>query len=132
MSSELSGPLLLFLVKRTKWISLASTCSPQTNYLCEQFYLHTRTHIKLIILDNYIHRADLISTKKCTVCTVCQRSSDPFYLVTYYIKWVTTSWTHSIIYNMDIRNQKHSLRDGLNLSKGLLFFNNMRWIKMKK
>ena len=27
--------------------------------------------------------------------TVCPRSSDPFYIVTYYIKWVTTSWTHS-------------------------------------
>ena len=29
--------------------------------------------------------------------TVCQRSSDPFYIVSYYIKWVTTSWTHSMI-----------------------------------
>ena len=26
---------------------------------------------------------------------VCPRSSDPYYIVTYYIKWVTTSWTHS-------------------------------------
>ena len=25
--------------------------------------------------------------------TVCPRSSDPFYIATYYIKWVTTSWT---------------------------------------
>ena len=25
--------------------------------------------------------------------TVCPRSSDPFYIVTYYIKWVSTSWT---------------------------------------
>jgi len=25
------------------------------------------------------------------------RSSDTVYIVTYYIKWVTTSWTHSII-----------------------------------
>ena len=24
------------------------------------------------------------------------RSSDPFYIVTYYIKWVTSFWTHSI------------------------------------
>ena len=29
--------------------------------------------------------------------TVCPRSSDPFYLVTYFIKWVTTSWTNSIM-----------------------------------
>ena len=27
-------------------------------------------------------------------CTVCPRSSDPFYIVSYYIKCVTTSWTH--------------------------------------
>ena len=25
--------------------------------------------------------------------TICPRSSDPFCIVTYYIKWVTTSWT---------------------------------------
>ena len=30
-----------------------------------------------------------------TVCH-CPGSSDPFYVVTYYINWVTTSWTHSI------------------------------------
>ena len=28
-----------------------------------------------------------------TTGTVCLRSSDPFYIVTCYIKWVTTSWT---------------------------------------
>ena len=28
--------------------------------------------------------------------TVCPGSSDPFYIVTYQIKWVTTSWTHSM------------------------------------
>ena len=27
--------------------------------------------------------------------TVCPRSSDPFYIVTYYIEWVSTSWTDS-------------------------------------
>ena len=26
---------------------------------------------------------------------MCPRSSDPFYIVSYYIKRVTTSWTHS-------------------------------------
>ena len=29
--------------------------------------------------------------------TICPRSSDPFYIVTYNKKWVTTSWTHSIL-----------------------------------
>ena len=28
--------------------------------------------------------------------TVCPISSDPFYVVTYFIKWVTTSWTYSM------------------------------------
>ena len=30
-------------------------------------------------------------------CTVCPGSSYPFYVVTYFIKWVTTSWTHSTL-----------------------------------
>ena len=28
--------------------------------------------------------------------TIGPRSSDPFYLVTYYINWVTLSWTYNI------------------------------------
>ena len=30
--------------------------------------------------------------------TVRPGSSDPFYIVSYYLKWVTTSWTHSMTY----------------------------------
>ena len=29
--------------------------------------------------------------------TVCPGSSDPFYIVTYYINWVTTFWANSNI-----------------------------------
>jgi len=29
--------------------------------------------------------------------TVCPRSSYPFYIVIYYSKWVTTSWTHTMM-----------------------------------
>ena len=29
--------------------------------------------------------------------TICPRRIDPFYIVTQYIKWVTTSWTHSML-----------------------------------
>ena len=29
------------------------------------------------------------------VYTVCPKSSDPSYIVSYFIKWVTTSWTDS-------------------------------------
>ena len=30
--------------------------------------------------------------------TICPGSSDLFYIVSYYINWVTTSWTHRISY----------------------------------
>ena len=29
---------------------------------------------------------------------VCPRGSDPFFVVTYYIKWVITSWTYNTSY----------------------------------
>ena len=29
--------------------------------------------------------------------TVCPGSSDPFYIVSYYVKWATTSWTYSTL-----------------------------------
>ena len=33
-----------------------------------------------------------------THCSYCMSiSSDPFYVVSYYIKWVTTSWTYGTI-----------------------------------
>ena len=34
--------------------------------------------------------------------SVCPGSSDPFYIVSYYIKLVTTSWTHSSIDNLSM------------------------------
>ena len=37
----------------------------------------------------------LILKGDLTAFTVCPRSSDPFYIATYYIEWVTTSWIYS-------------------------------------
>ena len=35
----------------------------------------------------------------CTYCyTVCPKSADPFHIVSYYVKLVTTSWTYSMIW----------------------------------
>ena len=31
--------------------------------------------------------------------TICPRSTDPFCMVSYYIKWVTTSWTATVYDN---------------------------------
>ena len=36
--------------------------------------------------------------------TVCPRSSGLFYIVTYYIKWITTSWTY-IVNSLNIRQR---------------------------
>ena len=41
--------------------------------------------------------------------TVCPRSSDPFYVVTYYIKWVTTSWTDGQYTYIPVSTQDHRL-----------------------
>ena len=38
--------------------------------------------------------------------TVCPRGSDPFHIVNYYIKWVTTSWTYSNK-NQDLENAEN-------------------------
>ena len=48
-----------------------------------------------------------ISAKQ--VHTVCPRRSDPFYIVSYFIKWVTTFSTYSIIqlYNFTRKNIRY-------------------------
>ena len=38
------------------------------------------------------------------VDTVCPTSSDPLHIVIYYIKWVTTSWTHSTTSSIFFKN----------------------------
>ena len=44
----------------------------------------------------YMYKKEItLSVRKST--TVCLRSSDSFYMVSYYIRWVTTSWTYSEI-----------------------------------
>ena len=43
------------------------------------------------------------------ICTVCPKSSDPFYIESYYIKWVTTSCTYSTtIFFFSFCNISHS------------------------
>ena len=52
--------------------------------------------------------------------TVCPRSSDRFYIVTYYIKCVTTPWTHSITFRSSVFKV---LRINSNLSLTISGFN---------
>ena len=48
------------------------------------------------------------------VRTVCSRSSYPFHIVTYKVKWATTSWTDGInhvLYTIDIHTGIYSLQN---------------------
>ena len=47
------------------------------------------------------------SSRTC-ISTVCPGSSDTFHIVSYYIKWVTTSWTHGISACIDMVCQINS------------------------
>ena len=40
--------------------------------------------------------------------TVCPRSSYPFYLVTYYIEWLTTSWTDGKLTGYPVQSRVYS------------------------
>ena len=52
--------------------------------------------IVLKILKNIFFKRNLLLKQfKYIFITACQRGSDSFYIITYYIKWVTTSWPYS-------------------------------------
>ena len=38
--------------------------------------------------------------------SICPGSSDPIYVITYYVKWVTSSWTHSSLRDHERLSQK--------------------------
>ena len=86
------------------WMTIRSeaplwTCFLHSHSQLVTGVLHVFKKNQFILLPVYspppqLHRSYGQFVLVCT--TVCPRSSDPFYVVTYYIKWVTTSWTHSI------------------------------------
>ena len=51
--------------------------------------------------------------------TVCPRSSDPFCVVTYYTKWVTTSWTYSTYVQWRIHGER-------------MFKRGEKWVKIRE
>ena len=50
--------------------------------------------------------------------TIYPRSSDPFYIVTYYMKWVSTSWTHISMTTFN----SYFYNGGLIVSAGLAYY----------
>ena len=57
------------------------------------------------------------------IYTVCPRSSDPFYIVTYYIKWVTT-FGHTV-FTVSLLSLFVSLIDWLYFCTSALFMDSM-------
>ena len=60
-----------------------------------------RMHAFTFILPKrHWQRIYIVNSKNTVnyISIVCPGSSDPFYIVTYYIKWGNTSWTH-ILYD---------------------------------
>ena len=55
--------------------------------------------IRLLLVGMILHNIKYLvicydnSFLNIDIYTVCPKSSDPFYVVTYYKTWVTTSWT---------------------------------------
>ena len=66
------------------------------NYIIKlkiDFYVHLNHivfYINLLIAKEKIQIKSYFHSYK-----VCLRSHDPFYTVSYFIKWVTTAWTYS-------------------------------------
>ena len=56
----------------------------------------------------------------CFCYTVCPRSSDPFYIVTYNINWVTTSWAHSTSFFFIKFNFQISCKNRMELLRSVL------------
>ena len=72
-----------------------------------------------------------IQLRRLDMTTVCPKSSGPFHIVTYYIKWVTTSSTHSIM-SVKTRRSHKKKRYFLSLSFSIIIklsWNNMIMIK---
>ena len=51
-------------------------------------------HLKAIRVKEELLGAEDYEVLHALIHTICPRSSDPFYIVTYDIKWVTISWTN--------------------------------------
>ena len=67
-------------VLATAAVASATVFSPPASVLDQEELIHENLYLEL-------HHSYL---------TICPRSSDQFYIVSYFLKWVTTSWTDSI------------------------------------
>ena len=66
------------------------------------------------------------------IFTICPRSSYPFYIVLYYIKWVTNSWTDGIYLHHDTFPLYKNMNLMLTLSKKVYVKPISKFVKEEK
>ena len=80
-----------------RWLSFSNSPS--------LFLLSLATHFSSLSLSLPIYPLIINSPLWTSLLhTVCPGSSGPFYIVTYNIKWVTTSWTYCTFYIIFVDN----------------------------
>ena len=84
------GNLSIKVILALHYYSVKHTVCPRSSVI-----------LKSICTEHPIHCID--SIVRHIIITICPRSSDPFNIVTYFIKWVTTSWTDSILVEKGIK-----------------------------
>ena len=62
--------------------------------VCKYYSFCIHKHLCVWIV-RYVYTTTVYTMVLTLDGTVCPGSSAPFFIVSYYIKWVTTSWTHS-------------------------------------
>ena len=64
---------------------------------CLRHLFRLRAVTNPIFVKTFLHPCTTYSELPSYISNVCPRSSDPFYILSYYIIWVTTSWTDGYI-----------------------------------
>ena len=84
-------PIFLELELKMPIWTLKIYCRTSSTSVTSQKYGLKIWHAPRIFIPN---KKEFSSFRR-PFCTVCPGSSEPFYIVNYFIKWVTNSWTYS-------------------------------------
>ena len=102
-------------LKQIEFSELRSTCEPNVEFIISYFIQkknirmwgeslficllafnsRNRVFLQHIKFPNSLHHRSSYSELRYDIRTRCPRSSDPFYIVNYYIQWVSTFRTYS-------------------------------------